>query len=75
MNLRLHQVERAERGAGPGELAIGGRDHHVPERTHGASQNMQSDGVDSVVVGQENAHDSIVADGGLTNGIKTWMDP
>jgi hypothetical protein len=52
---------RAEGGTGAGELAIGSRDHHVAERLHGPGEDVQADRIDAVVVGQENAHGTIIS--------------
>jgi len=62
MHLGLDQMERTERRAGPRELAVWRRDHHVTEREHRPGQHVQTDRVDAVVIGEEDSHEHIVAD-------------
>lgn len=69
MDLGLHQVQCAESGSSAGELSIGSCDDHVAEGTHGAGQDVKSDGVDAVVVGEQDSHETIVADDDQEIGI------
>ena len=52
-HLWLHEVERSERGSGTGVLHVGRGDHDVAVLAHRHRQAMEPDGVDAVVVRQE----------------------
>ena len=62
MDFGLDQMQRTEGGSGARELAVRRGDHHVTEWTHGPGEYVQTDRIDSVVVGHEDAHAPIVAD-------------
>ena len=54
-HLGLDEVQRAERGAGPGVLAVGRDDDDVAVAAHRPGEDVQADGVDPVVVGHQQA--------------------
>ena len=54
-HLGVDHVQRAERGAGAGVLAVRGGDDDVAVGLHRPGQHVQADGVDAVVVGQQQA--------------------
>ena len=54
-HLRLHEVQRSERGSGTGVLRVGRRDHDVAVVAHRQRQAMEADGINAVVVRQEQA--------------------
>ena len=51
----LHEVQRAERGAGAGVLAVGRDDDDVAVVAHRPGEHVEADGVDPVVVRHQQA--------------------